>query len=429
MEDIVCNRCSLLCDDVLAEIGEEVAKSMGLCRLGHTHLERVAHFSKIEAISRANGKEKGLSLDDALERAADMLIEAKHPLLYGWSRCTNETIREGLSLAGTLKAVFDSSTSLGLGQSMGHEAQSMQIETDLETIQNKGEFILYWGSNPVESSHRHASRFTVFPRGKDVPQGVESRVVGVIDVRETETMKMGNHRIIIPHGRDSELARVLIDDLTGKMPIKTSTLGIPAAILVGLSQALKKSDFTAIFYGTGIMNSGNASENISLLGELVRALRGLGKKSYIMPMWHTPNDMGIIKSTNELLSTPFAIDFASGKPTPIQERNTLQRLAATEFDVALVVGNDALEILPGQAARGLANIKTIYIGPIGGLMDHRAHLSLRTCDDIIFAAGSMTRIDMRDMQLKPWGTSKATTQNVFDVITKLHKLIQAKLKD
>ncbi|MFW9959738.1 MAG: hypothetical protein ACFFDV_01885 [Candidatus Thorarchaeota archaeon] len=427
MEDIVCNRCSLLCDDVLAEIGKEETKSMGLCRLGHTHLERVAHFSKIEAISRANGKEKELSLDDALERAADMLIEAKHPLLYGWSRCTNETIREGLSLAETLKAVFDSSTSLGLSLSMDHDAHHMQIETDLEAVQNKGEFILYWGSNPVESSHRHASRFTVFPRGKDVPQGVESRVIGVIDVRETETMKMGNHRIIIPHGRDSELARVLIDDLTGKMPIKTSTLGIPAAILVGLSQALRKSDFTAIFYGTGIINSGNASENISLLGELVQTLNALGKKAYIMPMWHAPNDMGIIKSTKELFSTPFGIDFASGKPTPIEEGNTLQRLAAGEFDVALVVGNDALEILPGQAARGLANSNTIYIGSIGGLMDHRAHLSLRASDDIMFASGSMTRIDMKDMQLKPWGTTRTVTQNVFDVITRLHKLIQAKL--
>jgi len=429
MDDIVCTRCSLLCDDVLAEVGQEETKSMGLCRLGHTHLERVAHFSKTQAISRANGKENEIGLDDALVKAAEILTAAKHPLLYGWSRCTNETIREGLSLAETLKAVFDSSTSLGLGQAMAHDVQNVQIETDLEAVQNQGEFILYWGSNPVESSHRHASRFTVFPRGKDVPQGVESRVIGVIDVRETETMKMGNHRIIIPHGGDSKLARVLIDDLTGKIPIKTSTLGIPAAILVGLSQALRKSDFTAIFYGSGIINSGKASESISLLGELVQTLRGLGKKAYVMPMWHTPNDMGIIKSANELFSTPLAIDFASGKPKPIEDKTTLQRLANGEFDAALVVGSDALAILPGQASRGLAAINAVYIGSTGGLMDHRAALSVRVCDDIMSASGSMTRIDMKDIQLKPWIGTRTMTQNVFDVITQLHKLIQARLKD
>ncbi len=429
MEDIVCNRCSLLCDDVLAEIGDEGAKSLGLCRLGHTHLESVANQTKIEVISREDGKENKLSLDKALEKAAEMLISAKHPLLYGWSRCTNETISEGLSLAKTLKAVFDSSASMGLSQSMSHNVQNMKLETDLDEVQNKGEFILYWGSNPVESSHRHASRFTVFPRGENVPQGVESRVIGVIDIRDTETMKMANHRIIIPHGGDSTLARALIDDLTGKTPIKTPILGIPAAILVGLSQALRKSDFTVIFYGTGLVNSGKTTENLSLLEELVQTLRKLGKNIYAMPMWHAPNDMGVVASSKELDGIPVAFNIASGKATQLSVKNTLQRLAAGEFDVVLVAGSDALVELPGQAARGLANSSIIYIGSTGTLVDNRAVLSLRAIDDIISGLGSMTRIDMKDIRLKNWDESKQKTQNVFYVISQLHQLIQTKLKN
>jgi len=423
----VCNRCSLLCDDVLAEMENKETKSLGLCRLGHTHLERVARLSGIEAISREDGKENKLSLDNALAKAADMLISAKHPLLYGWSRCTNETIREGLSLAETLKAVFDSHASMGLSQSMTHNTHNMKLEIDLEMVHNKGEFILYWGSNPVESSHRHASRFTVFPRGESVPQGVESRVIGVIDVRETETMKMGNHRIIIPHGGDSELARALIDDLTGKTPLKKPIMGLPATTLVGLSQALRKSDFTVIFYGTGLVNSGEAMENLSVLAELIQTLRGLGKNAYAMPMWHEPNDMGVIKSSSELAETTLALDFASGKPIPSGMKTTLQGLAVGEFDVALIVGNDALAELPGQAARGLANTRTIYIGSADGLMDHKALLSLRVTDDIMSGSGTMTRVDMKDIQLKIWGGNKHSTQNAFDIISQLHQLIRAKL--
>ncbi|MFW9956734.1 MAG: hypothetical protein ACFFCT_01570 [Candidatus Odinarchaeota archaeon] len=429
MDDIVCNRCSLLCDDVLAQISDFETKSLGLCRLGHTHLERVAHLSKTDAISRKNGVENSLNLDEAITMAAETLISAKHPLLYGWSRCTNETISEGLSLAKTLKAVFDSSASMGLSQSMSHNIHNMKLETDLEAVQNNGEFIIYWGSNPVESSHRHASRFTVFPRGENVPQGVESRIIGVVDVIETETMKMGNHRIIIPHGGDSELARALIDDLTGKTPLKTPILDLPAATLVGISQALRKSDFTVIFYGSGIVNSGKTVENLSLLAELIQTLRGLGKNAYAMPMWHEPSDMGVIRSSKNLTSTHLAIDFASGKPTQLSAKTTLQRLTAKEFDVVFVVGTDAFAVLPGQAARGLTSSNIIYVGSGGSLIDQRAQLSLRVADDIMSASGYMTRIDMKDIQLKSWSGSKLASQNVFDVITRLHRLIKARLKD
>ena len=421
----MCNRCSLLCDDVLAEIGDKEVKSLGFCSLGHAHLERAASLSATEAISRESDGETRLSLEKALTRAAEILVSAKHPLLYGWSRCTNETISEGLSLAASLKAVFDSDASMGLSQSLSHSARSMKLDTDLEVIQNKGEFILYWGSNPVESSHRHASRFTVFPRGESVPQGVESRVIGVIDVRETETMKMANHRIIIPHGGDSELSRALIADLTGKKPLKTSILGLPAATLVGLSQALRKSDFIVIFYGTGLVNSGNAKENISILAELIQALQGLGKKAYAMPMWHDPNDMGVAATLNNLAAVPAALDFASGRPSPIGMKTTLQRLAAGEFDVALVVGCDALASLPGRAAKGLASTRIIYIGSTGGVTDHRALLSLRVADDIISGSGTMTRIDMKDIPLKTWSATKPHTRNVFDMVSQLHQLIQA----
>jgi formylmethanofuran dehydrogenase subunit B len=428
MEDIVCNRCSLLCDDVQAEIGGKEVKSLGLCRLGHTHLERVARTPRIEAISREGGKENNLDFDEALAKAAEMLISAKHPLLYGWARCTNETISEGLSLAKTLKAVFDSSTSMGLSQSMSHNLHNMKLETDLEAVHNKGEFILYWGSNPVESSHRHASRFTVFPRGEKVPQGVESRVIGVIDVRETETMKMANHRIIIPHGKDSELARALIDDLTGKTPLKKTIVGLTAITMVSLSQALRKSDFTILFYGSGLVNSGTTMENLSALAELVQTLRNLGKNAYAMPMWHETNGLGVIKLLSRHAEKPASLDFASGKPVSTGMDTNLQKLAKREYDVALVVGSDALSFLPGRAAKGLANMKSIYIGSPGGLMDHEAHLSLRVTDDIMTGSGTLTRVDMKDFQLKTWGGRKQPPQNVFDVITQLHQLIQTKLK-
>jgi formylmethanofuran dehydrogenase subunit B len=420
-------RC--ICDDVQVEIAKKDFKSRGLCKLGHTHLERSVQMPQAEAVRRDRGKEVKLSLEEALEKAATMLVAAKKPLLYGWSHCTNETIREGLSLASTLKAVFDSNASMGLGQAMSSNLHEMKLDIDLEAVQNQGEFIIYWGSNPIESSHRHASRFTVFPRGDNIPQGVESRVIGVVDVRETETMKMANHRVIIPIGRDTELMRALISDLNGEPYANLSKLNLSSSALVGLTQALRKSDFTVIFYGNGILNSGKAKENLLSLAELITTLRGLGKKTYAMPMWHEPNDMGVVKSTGESAAAATSLDFSSRVPNSTNNPLTLQSLSKNEYDLALVVGSDALITLPGDAARGLAATKVIYIGPQSGLTEKRAVLSIRVVDDSVLGIGELTRSDMKDIQLKPWQNVKKTTASAFDVVNKLHQIIREKAKN
>jgi formylmethanofuran dehydrogenase subunit B len=428
MHDIVCNRCSLLCDDVQAEIGKKETKSLGLCRLGHTHLERAAQQSEAKAIYREDGKTANLDLQKALGKAAEMLLAAKKTLLSGWSRSTNQTINEGLSLASTLKAVFDSNATMGLGQAMTNDLHGLKLEIDLEAVQNNGELILYWGSNPVESSHRHTSRFTVFPRGDNIPQGVESRTIGVIDIRETETMKMANHRIVIPIGRDRDLADALTMDLKGKSSEKASTLGLPSSTLIGLAQALRRSDFTVIFYGSGILNSGKTEENLSSLAELIQTLRGMGKKAYAMPMWHEPNDMGVVMSVGRLGVGFGALDHANGQPQVMNGKNTLQRLSDGEFDVALVVGSDSLISLPRDAAKGLAKTKTIYIGSQGGITGHRATLSIGTRDDITLGSGELTRADMHDIPLKMWLDDTAGGKSEFEVVKELHQIVKAKLE-
>jgi formylmethanofuran dehydrogenase subunit B len=428
VHDIVCNRCSLLCDDVQAEIGKKEAKSLGLCRLGHTHLERAAQQLETKAVYREGGKAVNMDLEKALEKAADILLTAKKPLLYGWSHSINQTIDEGLSLASTLKAVFDSSATMGLGQAMTNDLHDLKLEIDLEAVQNNGEFILYWGSNPVESSHRHTSRFTVFPRGDNIPQGVESRIIGVIDIRETETMKMANHRIIIPIGRDSELASALTMDLKGKSSEEASTLGLPSSTLIGLAQALRKSDFTVMFYGSGILNSGKTKENLSSLAELIQTLRAMGKKAYAMPMWHEPNDMGVVMSVSGLGVGFGALDYAGGQPQVMSGRNTLQRLSDGEFDVALIVGNDALISLPRDAAKGLAKTKIIYVGSSGGITNQGAALSIEVRDDIVLGSGELMRADMQDIHFKTWLSDADRMKSEFEVVKEIHQIVKAKLE-
>ena len=111
MENIVCNGCSLLCDDVAAEVSSKKVSSLGLCKLGHTHLEAVL-------AKKINSNEKDV------EKVAEILTNADNLLLYGWTETSNEAIREGLELASALDGHFAASVDMGAMKVMSHSIHS-----------------------------------------------------------------------------------------------------------------------------------------------------------------------------------------------------------------------------------------------------------------------------------------------------------------
>ncbi len=394
MEDIVCSGCSLLCDDVTAEVSGKSVSSLGLCKLGHTHLEKVVML-------------KSESIEKKLEKVVDILLNAQNLLLYGWTHTTNEEVQEGLKLAAMLNGHFGSSANLGPWQAMQHSIHSGGLGIDLEYVRNNGEFIIYWGSDPSESLHRHSSRFAVLPRGQKIPEGVESRTIGVVDVRKTETMKIANHRLIIPVGADAELLDVIISELEGKSVVKDKVLGISGSELIGFVNGLRKSDCTVIFYGGGVINSGKYDANLTGISKLIEAIRKTGKEAYALPMFIEPNTMGIIKAI------------------PQEENNTIQRVVSGEFDVVLVVGDDVLANLPNIAAKALARTQIVYVGLPGGFTDNKAKVSIHTNDSMTAGLGTMIRVDMNEISFKKWKAGKENS-TIHEVLLKMQETIREK---
>jgi formylmethanofuran dehydrogenase subunit B len=392
MESIVCNGCSLLCDDVAAEISGKTVNSLGLCRLGHAHLE--------VAVSQ-----KPKQTEKDFEKAAEILAAGNNILVYGWTHATNEAINEGIELSAILNGHMASSIDLGATQVMEHNINAAGLGIDLEYVRNNGEFIIYWGSDPSESLHRHPSRFAVLPRGEKIPEGIESRTIGVVDIRQTETMKMANHRLIIPGGKDSELLDVIISELEEKSSIKDKVLGLPGSELVGFVNGFRKSECTVIFYGSGIINSGNQDGNLVKIAQLVEVLRNKGKEAYALPMFVQSNTMGVEKAVSGV--------------------HSLQRIASGEFDTALIVADDALAHLPGPAAKALARSQIVYVGPPGGLTDKRAAVSIHTADTIVAGTGTMTRVDMDEIKFRKWKASKEGA-TISQSIRKLNELVRKK---
>ncbi len=424
MEDTVCSGCSLLCDDVAVELNEGTVRSLGLCRLGRTHLESALQHVDVKCFSRENGESKEISLVDAIQQASAILLGGGTPLLFGWSQISNEGISEGFALAAELKGYFDSMASLGASQALRHPIHSMTLGTTLDHVRNNAEFVIYWGSDPTESLHRHPSRFAVLPRGDNIPEGIESRTIGVVDVRKTETMKMANHRLVIPIGRDSELLKVVTAELSGKSSISGEVAGIPAAELIGFVRGLQKSDCSVVFYGSGLLNSAHASENLQSMQELIETIRANGKEAYAMPMFPDTNVMGVIKTVSKETSAPSAIDFSSGTAVYASDETSLQRIVRGDFAKALLVGDDALAVLPGPAARVLASMDIVYIGPSGTVSDKLAKLSIHVPDTMIVKETTMSRIDQESVKMKGISHVKAGDLTVQGILKRIRETVE-----
>ena len=67
---------------------------------------------------RKEGKLVPVTMDEAVHKAAQILTDAKYPLLFGWECCTSEVQSVGVEMAEELGSALDNVCSICHGPSM-----------------------------------------------------------------------------------------------------------------------------------------------------------------------------------------------------------------------------------------------------------------------------------------------------------------------
>ncbi|MEM2319526.1 MAG: formylmethanofuran dehydrogenase subunit B, partial [Candidatus Bathyarchaeia archaeon] len=242
--DVVCPYCGCLCDDleVVVESGK-ILEVRSNCELGaekflHAHAPTRLKTPKI----KGDGGFKEVSLDEAVQKAAEVLMNAKKPLVYGWSSTECEAIRVGVELTEEVGGIIDDTSSVCHGPTI-IALQDVGISTcTLGEIKNRADLIIYWGCNPMQAHPRHLSRYTFFPRGFFRARGQEERALVVVDVRATETSRLAKHFLQVKPNYDYELVSALRMAIKGhKIPDKVG--GVPREKIEEVASLMKKSKF------------------------------------------------------------------------------------------------------------------------------------------------------------------------------------------
>ena len=110
VEHATCTFCGCVCDDIeLHAEGDRIVKAKRACSLGDAWFKHHT-AERLYPDALVDGRET--TVDEAVQRAAEILRDAHMPLVYGLSNITCEAQREAVSIAEMAGGVADSHTSL-----------------------------------------------------------------------------------------------------------------------------------------------------------------------------------------------------------------------------------------------------------------------------------------------------------------------------
>lgn len=402
VKNATCTFCGCVCDDMILTVDmdeKRIIKAKNACVLGR------AWFSQhtIEDAPAALIDGQPVSVDEAIEEAAQTLLNARFPITYGLSDTTCEAQRQAVAITDFIKGTIDTTTSVCHGPS-GLAFQGIGESTmTLGEVKNRADLVIYWGGNPAESHPRHFTKFTVTAKGMFTPNGKKDRTVVLFDVRRTASTPVADIFVQLKPGKDFEVLwalRALVKGRTIDASIEEET-GVSLETLKDLVERMKNCRYGVFFFGMGLTMTRGRHFNS---GALLALTTDLNEFTHFVAK--PARGHGNVTGADNVLSWqtgyPFGVNFSRGFPrfNP-GEFTTVDTLSRGEADAALIIASDPASNFPKAAIDHLRSIPVITLDPKETLTTKLAHVAFRTATYGINTGGTVYRMDDVPISLRP----------------------------
>jgi formylmethanofuran dehydrogenase subunit B len=420
--DATCTACGCACDDIdLHVTGLRIVAAERACPLGERWF--LNQTGDVQPDCLIDGQPATLA--DGIERAANILAAARYPLIYGLSHATGDAQRAATSIADWIGGNIDTTTSTDHGPS-GVSFQGVgEVTSSLGEVANRGDLILFWGCDPVESHPRHLERYSLEPHGMFVPNGRQDRTCVLVDVRKSKTAEAADVFLRIKPDKDFEALwtlRALANDtqLDAKQ-IETET-GVPLAAWQNLMARMKHARFGAIFFGRGLSQTRGRYLNTEALWSLVRDMNA-HTRFVAMPLRAGGNVTGADNVICWQTGYPFAVNLSRGYPRYNPgEYTAVELLTRGEVDAAMIVTGDPMATFDAAACTRLAAIPTIAIASQPNATTRAATVAFATSVPGIQTPGTVYRMDDIPLPLRP--ALAATNPSDVDLLAAIEQRVR-----
>ncbi len=358
VDDVACTICGCVCDDLqMSVVGDRIVRARGACHLSEAWFLQ-QHTVRPPVAQIAGGE---VSLETAVTRSAQILAEARWPLIYGLSRSSTPGQRAAVRLADRLHANVDTTASICHAPSIMAIQQVGESTCTLGEIRHRADLVVFWGVDPVHSHPRHLERYSGDVVGRFVPGGRGDRTIVVIDVAPTDTSRYADRFIPVEPDCDFEAIWALRCLLRGWPLRHTDRLGIDDGQLVDLADLMMSCRCGVVFFGLGLARTGSGHRNVEALLRMVAELNA-HTRFYARRM-RIPGD---VSGADSVLcwqtGFPFSVNLSRGYPRYApDEYSAAQMLQRGEVDACLLVGSESVPQMPADAVDRLRSIPTIVL--------------------------------------------------------------------
>ncbi|XHH09071.1 MAG: formylmethanofuran dehydrogenase subunit B [Candidatus Bathyarchaeia archaeon] len=412
IKSVVCPICGCLCDDLEVTVeNNEIVKMKNGCAVCEAKMVYGYKEERIlKPMIRKDGKLVPVGLNAAVKKAAQILTDAKYPLLFGWECCTSEVQSIGVEMAEELGGALDNVCSICHGPSMMATQEAGIPTCTLGQVRHRADLIIYWGSNPWASHPRHVERYTAFPEGrfeksewknymqklkagaskkkldalsrrKEIkyqppprpqtcvvdapPQSIKKmgRKLIVFDPIKTMTAEVADYFVQVEPNMDYEIMQTLRCLINDQEVDVEKVGGVPVEYLKEVADAMVNCEFGAIFFGLGLTASAGRFRNVEVA---IKLTRDLNKKTkfVVAPMRGHFNITGANVAFAWATGYPFAIDFSQGYPQYNPgEFTAIDLLKNNHVDATLVIGSDPGAHFPKPSMQQMMKHPLIVINP------------------------------------------------------------------
>lgn len=401
VNDVACTVCGCVCDDLRLHVRDNrIERIENDCPLARPWFQAV-QAAPPQPIAQIQGQTA--ALDDAVQRAADLLGSAKSPLIYGLSRSSTDGQRAACALADFLGATIDTTASLCHAPSIMALQAVGESTCSLGEIRHRCDLIIYWGSDPLTSHPRHLERYSVdapgmfataernplrslhqpssssaddagngeadasgknaaAPSANGMNSGLRhGRTLVVVDVKPTATAHRADLFLQLRPGSDFDALWTLRALLRGIEPASETVGGLPLDALRDLVRRMKECRSGAVYFGRGLATRRAGHANVEALLRLVTDLNA-HTRFYARRM----RVYGDVAGADSVLcwqtGYPFSVNLARGFPRYSPgEYSADALLSRGEVDACLLVGSEGIEPLSLPAKEHLQRIPTIVL--------------------------------------------------------------------
>jgi formylmethanofuran dehydrogenase subunit B len=402
VEHATCTFCGCVCDDMDLTVDmdtKRITKAKNACVLGRAWFAE--HSIEDRPFALIDGKPA--TTEQGVEAAAQILANARFPIVYGLSDTTCEAQRQAVAIGDMIHGTIDTTTSVCHGPS-GIAFQGVGESTaTLGEIKNRADLVVYWGGNPAESHPRHFTRYAVTPKGMYVPNGRKDRTVVLVDVRRTPSAPVADIFIQVKPGKDFEVLWTLRALVKGRKvdPKIEDTTGVSLSVLEDLAQRMKSCRYGVLFFGMGLtMTRGrhfNSGAVLALATDLNAYTHFVAK-----PVRGHGNVTGADNVVSWQTGYPFGVNFSRGYPrfNP-GEFTTVDTLARGDADAALIIASDPASNFPRPATEHLKKIPVIVLDTKPTDTTQLAKVAFTTATYGINTGGTVYRMDDVPITLRP----------------------------